>query len=211
MSMLFLLLLFLKISRVVCIICFHPCNKFCSLCVRGRRQHVELLSQAGEEWKWPRVRWGAWESSPSFPSWLHHRAAVWRCSAYLELRRWRSCTLHNGDYVLQTVIPCWLYLPAQTDFGFHLAAFWRMVWKWWHPKLAGPHVTEFTGMVWLPLATQMHHRWDSDESSGVLQLSVEKNRHLLPKIANKPWPKSASLFSPYIRRSQSWWAQMSTL
>lgn len=56
MSMLSLLYLFLKISRVVCIIWFHPCSKFCSLCVRGSREQVELLRQDLEErecdWGW---------------------------------------------------------------------------------------------------------------------------------------------------------------
>lgn len=50
--MLLLLHLFLKISRVVCIIWFRPCPKFCSLCVRGSREHVELLSQDPEEEDW---------------------------------------------------------------------------------------------------------------------------------------------------------------
>ena len=202
MSMLFLLFLFFKISRAVCIICFHPCSKFCSLCVRGRRARGATESSHWRKGAWLRVRWGAWESSPGFPSWLHHGSAAWRCSAYLELRRCRSCTLHDGDHVLQRVISCWLYLPAQTDFGFHLVAFWRTVWKRWHSRLAVPHVTEFTGMVPLPLATQMCHGWSSSESPSFLQLLVEQNRYFLAKIANKPWPKSAWFFSPCVKRSQ---------
>lgn len=76
MSMLFLLYLFLKISRVVCIMWFHPWCKFCSLCVRGSREHMELLSQGPEEgecdWGWDE----AWESSSGFPPSLHHGSVV---------------------------------------------------------------------------------------------------------------------------------------
>ena len=187
MSMHFPLFLFLKISRAICITCFHPCSKCFSFVSGVGDDMCCYWVKPLKKGKWLRVRWEAWESSPGFPSWLQQGCVMWCCSAYTELRICRSCTLHNCDQVLQRVTSCWLYVPTQTDFGFHLVAFWRTVWKWWHSRLSVPQVTEYTGMVPLLLTTQMCHRWGSSESSSFLQMSVERNRHFLANIANKLW------------------------
>lgn len=76
---------------------------------------------------WLTIRWGGWVSSLGFPSWLLHGGAVWHCSVFLELRRWRCHVLWRVIHVLWRVISCWLYLPTQIDFGFHVIDFWRTV------------------------------------------------------------------------------------
>lgn len=191
----FFCFLFLKISKAVCIMCFHPCSKFCFLCVRGRRQRMKLLNQDTEKKK---HNWGLNEE-PESQDLASAADFTMELPCYAAQLTWSwedagLCTLHNGDRVLLRVISVWLYLPAQTDFGFHLVALCRTVWKWWHSRLSVPHMTEFTGMVPLSLTTQMSYWWGSFEPSSFPQSSVERNRHILAKTANKRWPKSAWFF-----------------
>lgn len=98
----------------------------------SKTEGQETACEATEpsQWRkktWLKIRWGDWESSPGFPFWLLHGWAVWHCSAFLELRRWRSCTFHTDAHVLWRVISCWLYLHTQTDLAFMLFDFWRTV------------------------------------------------------------------------------------
>lgn len=175
---------FLKISSVFFVICFHPCDQFFSLCVRGRRQHVELLSQANEERK---CDWGLDEEAGcqvlvSLPDFSMEGL----CDTAQLSWSWedgRSCTLHTDAHVLWRVISCWLYLPTQIDFGFHVIDFWRTVVEL-EVELY-PRVVEFTSMVPLPLTAPKYHVSGSSESSSFLYIPVKKNRNILANTANK--------------------------